>query len=267
MAQPVKPAKKRVGMLQAVPVVAPPDEQLRSAVKRAGRVAPSAAIKNEAEKERNRAARQLDTLMKELSVPLTRYLSAFPKAAALHPFEAALLDLTVGRGTYQSVLGKVRLSVVAAHGAAAASARRRRAAAALRLRAGLRAGRGVDSLRKAVQEVGKAYANKAAKAGSKREAAAAAEEGAEMMQKVFSRGARYVEDLKRVSKQLRSLPYVEPQLPTLALVGAPNVGKSSLVQVLSSGTPEVCDYPFTTRSIKMGHFWVDTRQHQVFDRL
>jgi hypothetical protein len=42
-----------------------------------------------------------------------------------------------------------------------------------------------------------------------------------------------VEDLKRVSKQLRSLPYVEPQLPTLALVGAPNVGKSSLVQVRS----------------------------------
>ena len=44
----------------------------------------------------------------------------------------------------------------------------------------------------------------------------------------------------------------------VALVGAPNVGKSSLVQVLSSGEPEVCDYPFTTRSIKMGHFYVDS---------
>ena len=33
----------------------------------------------------------------------------------------------------------------------------------------------------------------------------------------------------------------------VALVGAPNVGKSSLVQLLSSGLPEVCDYPFTTR--------------------
>lgn len=49
----------------------------------------------------------------------------------------------------------------------------------------------------------------------------------------------------------------------LALVGAPNVGKSSLVQILSSGTPEVCNYPFTTRSIKMGHFFVDGRRHQV----
>ena len=49
----------------------------------------------------------------------------------------------------------------------------------------------------------------------------------------------------------------------MALVGAPNVGKSSLVQALSSGTPEVCDYPFTTRSVKMGHFYVDGRRHQV----
>ena len=51
----------------------------------------------------------------------------------------------------------------------------------------------------------------------------------------------------------------------VALVGAPNVGKSSLVQVLSSGLPEVCDYPFTTRTIKMGHFYVEGRRHQITD--
>jgi nucleolar GTP-binding protein len=61
------------------------------------------------------------------------------------------------------------------------------------------------------------------------------------------------------------LPYVDPSLPTLALVGAPNVGKSSLVRVLSSGVPEVCNYPFTTRSIKMGHFYIDAQRHQVGD--
>ena len=49
----------------------------------------------------------------------------------------------------------------------------------------------------------------------------------------------------------------------VALVGAPNVGKSFLVNVLSSGVPEVCDYPFTTRSIKMGHFYVNGQRHQV----
>lgn len=43
----------------------------------------------------------------ELSVPLTRWLKSFPAMSSLHPFESALLDLTVGAATYASVLGKV----------------------------------------------------------------------------------------------------------------------------------------------------------------
>lgn len=60
------------GVLHSVAVVAPAKEQLASALKRATKVAPNATIKNAAESERNRAARQMDTLMKELSVPLTK---------------------------------------------------------------------------------------------------------------------------------------------------------------------------------------------------
>jgi nucleolar GTP-binding protein len=90
-----------------VPAVKPSDEHLRSARKRAARVAASSTIKNEADRARNLAARQLDGLMKELSVPLTRYVSSFPRPGALHPFDAALLDLTVGERTYVAVLGRV----------------------------------------------------------------------------------------------------------------------------------------------------------------
>ena len=54
-----------------------------------------------------RAARQLDTLLKELCVPLGRYVREFPPPARLHPFERALLDLTVGPGTYERVLARV----------------------------------------------------------------------------------------------------------------------------------------------------------------
>jgi nucleolar GTP-binding protein len=41
-------------------------------------------------------------------------------------------------------------------------------------------------------------------------------------------------------------------------VGCPNVGKSSIVRAVSSGTPEVNNYPFTTRGMTLGHvevFW------------
>ena len=53
------------------------------------------------------------------------------------------------------------------------------------------------------------------------------------------------------------------QFVQVVLVGAPNVGKSSLVQVLSSGLPEICNYPFTTRTVKMGHFYLNGQKRQV----
>ncbi|GIL55842.1 hypothetical protein Vafri_11344 [Volvox africanus] len=221
--------RRFIGQLQGVPHVILSQEHLQSARKRASRVTPSAGIKNEAEKARSRAARRLDVLMKELSVPLGRYLSGFPQPEKLHPFEAALLALTVGEGTYRTALQRV------------------------------------DNLRKAVQEVGKGAASKASNAPNKAAATALSEEGTAAIEAVFTAGARHVDALKEIAKKLRSLPSLDTSLPTLALVGAPNVGKSSLVNILSSGTPEVCNYPFTTRSIKMGHFYLDSQKHQVTD--
>ena len=43
--------------------------------------------------------------------------------------------------------------------------------------------------------------------------------------------------------------------PTLVLVGAPNVGKSTLVRALSTGEPEVGNYAFTTRGVSLGHVY------------
>ena len=46
----------------------------------------------------------------------------------------------------------------------------------------------------------------------------------------------------------------------------PNVGKSSIVTATSTGTPEINDYPFTTRRLKMGHVETeDGGRYQVMD--
>ena len=62
---------------------------------------------------------------------------------------------------------------------------------------------------------------------------------------------------------LRGLPVLDLDLSTIAMVGAPNVGKSSLVRALSSGKPEVNHYPFTTRGILIGHLKIPTDRRNL----
>lgn len=221
--------KKQVGALQRLPVIPQPLEMLNSALKRARKVPYSQTIKNETKKEVNRITRQLDTLKASLSSPLTRFLEDFPDPQRLHPFDQALLNLTVGEKAYLGVLKKVA------------------------------------AVRNGIHETGSSICNQAAKMTRRSECGPMQEEGFQRLTSVFTKGEQPLNALRDMCKQLRALPYVDPEVPTVVLVGAPNVGKSSLVQILSSGKPEICNYPFTTRSVKLGHFYLDGRKHQVTD--
>ncbi len=223
--------KKRalVGGFQQLPMVSPSHEIIESALKRADRVGYNKKLKNEGARAKNRAARQLDSLMKELTKPLGQYENGFMHPDALHPFERALLSLSVGEDRY------------------------------------VHAVEGVVSLRKSVVGVAKGYAGRCSKSPTKKEALDLRDEGFSQVESTYKRYSYVVEELKEIAKSLRKLPVVDPGVTTVALVGAPNVGKSSLVQLLSSGLPEVQNYPFTTRSIKVGHFFVNTERYQVTD--
>ena len=45
--------------------------------------------------------------MKAISAPLNACVKGFPSTEALHPFEKALLDLTIGLEAYQRRLNRV----------------------------------------------------------------------------------------------------------------------------------------------------------------
>jgi ribosome-interacting GTPase 1 len=51
----------------------------------------------------------------------------------------------------------------------------------------------------------------------------------------------------------------------LALVGPPNSGKSALIRALTHATPEVADYPFTTRAPQPGMMAFEDIQFQLVD--
>lgn len=70
--------------------------------------------------------------------------------------------------------------------------------------------------------------------------------------------------LNEVRNILRTLPHVSDEF-TVVVAGYPNVGKSSFIRLVSSATPEVAAYPFTTKGIIVGHRLVDRERVQFID--
>jgi DNA polymerase II large subunit len=71
--------------------------------------------------------------------------------------------------------------------------------------------------------------------------------------------------LQKTRDVLKSLPHIDPKVPTAVIAGSPNVGKSALVARLSSAEPEVASYPFTTKAVTVGHFYYRGHAYQVVD--
>uniref|UniRef100_A0A453MXS5 NOG1 N-terminal helical domain-containing protein n=1 Tax=Aegilops tauschii subsp. strangulata TaxID=200361 RepID=A0A453MXS5_AEGTS len=99
--------REMVGAFQRIPMVMPATDILMSAQRKSRNVPPTKGIQNIAKRERNKGAKQLDALMKELSVPLRTYTENFPRRRDLHPYERSLIELTFGEGYYEKVLGRV----------------------------------------------------------------------------------------------------------------------------------------------------------------
>ncbi|CAM9455406.1 unnamed protein product [Chrysoparadoxa australica] len=226
------------GGLKGLPITSPSVELLAQAVNKSKKVKQDMDIKNARNRSRKWTAERMDTLAKEISKPLRTILQAYKyQLRVLHPFEATVADLTVrareqrGQKTLENVLS------------------------------------GVNELRKGALEIGKAAATLGKTKERKTEVLEVMDNGYAAMAELFAEEGHAIQELIEVQKALRGIPVVELSIPTMVLVGAPNVGKSSIVRSISTGTPEVNNYPFTTRGMSLGHLFhpATDQRYQIMD--
>lgn len=62
--------------------------------------------------------------------------------------------------------------------------------------------------------------------------------------------------LAKAREVIRKLPHIDEDAVVIVVAGGPNVGKSSLINMISSGNSEIASYPFTTKGIFLGHITI-----------
>ena len=71
--------------------------------------------------------------------------------------------------------------------------------------------------------------------------------------------------LRESREALKKVPQVSRQMRIVIIAGFPNVGKSSLISKLTNLSPEIADYPFTTKHINVGMMKMGNGIYEVLD--
>jgi nucleolar GTP-binding protein len=70
--------------------------------------------------------------------------------------------------------------------------------------------------------------------------------------------------LSEARRTIRGFPVIK-LMPTVAICGFPNIGKTTLLSKLTASKPEIADYPFTTKQLNIGYGLMGKRNVQFID--
>lgn len=160
---------------------------------------------------------------------LTAIVTEFPRLEELHPFYADLINALYDRDHYKLALGQI------------------------------------NTARHLVARVGQDY-SRLLKYGDSLYRCKQLKRAALGRMATIMRGqTSTLAYLEQVRQHLSRLPSINPTGRSLILCGFPNVGKSSFLNKMTRADVEVQPYPFTTRSLYVGHMDYEYLRWQVID--
>jgi len=178
---------------------------------------------------KSRESARVRTAAQVLKDRLLRVQKWFPSFDQMHPFYKATLSLFVSLDEVKKTLGSI------------------------------------TSGKKAIQSIERDQLRKIKNATETMQAVRARKQAFARFASFMNKLNRRVQFLKELQFKMRGFPNLDPDLPIVVVAGYPNVGKSTIVQKISSANPKIAHYPFTTKEVSVGHVNLLDVQTQIVD--
>lgn len=210
-----------------IPTVLRSDELLNKAFKKASKV--SISGKRGIDKKRKLTRAKIESLSQTLDYTLKKSVKSFPTIDNMHPFYRALIDILLDTDRLKKSLASL------------------------------------DWCRKTCIRIARESSKKISRSKDPRYIDS-------VRKAVYGRVSSIVDDISKellflneARQEIKKMPTIDSDLPTIVVSGYPNVGKSQLVKAMSSAKPRIASYPFTTQRVSIGHFERDHAPYQVID--